>query len=167
MIVRGLNTISRGRTLQTYVLPPDTQWPRHTLPAWPPYTQPVATGSLVHVRGRSSDWRSGVARVISADESGGLLVAPVHGARAGQSYATTRRKAEQMHGRGEQAATLLVADTNSFRTLARSQLLPTDVALEIGCSHGHATQVLCARCVRACRSTHFTVSVHVSLFLSR
>ena len=59
-----------------------------------------------------------------------------------------RRKAELMRGRGpheEQPAILLCGETESFRMLARSQIIPTDTVLEVGCSYGLATKELAAR----------------------
>ena len=37
---------------ETYVLPPDDQWPRALLPAWPPYQALPPPGTLVYVRKR-------------------------------------------------------------------------------------------------------------------
>ena len=56
-----------------------------------------------------------------------------------------------MRGRGGRHAILLVGETESFRKLARSQVLPTDTVLEIGCSYGEATALIAtrARCVIA------------------
>ena len=125
----------------TYVCPPDDQWPRVLLPAWPPYEKAPEADSLVWVRGRGG----GVARVVSAhgDE---LRVCPLYGSRAGVPCEVPRRKAELMRGRGEeQPAILLCGETESFRMLARSQLLPTDTVLEVGCSYGLATKELAAR----------------------
>ena len=46
---RGLDALL---SCETYVLPPDDQWPRTLLPAWPPYNVPPQPGTLVYVRKR-------------------------------------------------------------------------------------------------------------------
>eukprot|EP00966_Prymnesium_polylepis_P000520 11958-Prymnesium_polylepis.1 len=59
--------------VDTFVLPPDDQWPRRTLPAWPPYLTSPAPGQLVCIRGSRG---AGASRVLSA-ESGMLSVQPL------------------------------------------------------------------------------------------
>ena len=59
-----------------------------------------------------------------------------------------RRKAELLRGRGERLAIMICGETETFRALARSQLLPTDSVLEIGCSYGEATALLGRRAAR-------------------
>eukprot|EP00966_Prymnesium_polylepis_P290221 6704123-Prymnesium_polylepis.1 len=53
-----------------------------------------------------------------------------------------------MRGRGVRPAVLLCGETESYRRLARSQVLPSDVVLEIGCSYGVATRSLATRASR-------------------
>lgn len=127
----------------TFLLPPDNQYPRVILPAWPPYLEAPPVGTLVCVRGSRG---CGVSRVAGLTEGGDLEVVPTSGPRAGVPTTTTRRKAECMRGRdAARPAVLLCSETESFRRLARSQVLASDVVLEIGCSYGMATRELAAR----------------------
>lgn len=63
-----------------------------------------------------------------------------------------RRKAEIMRGRradgSDRPAILICGETESFRRLARSQVLASDSIIEIGCSYGLATESLAARAQR-------------------
>lgn len=129
----------------TFVLPPDDQYPRILLPQWPPYAAPPPEGSLVCVRGSRG---AGVSKVVGTRGDDELIVQPVGGPRAGQSSAVPRRKAEIMRGFGNVPAICLCGETESFRRLARSQLLCTDSVLEIGCSYGRATTELASRAKR-------------------
>ena len=122
---------------EKYVLPPDDQWPRTSLPAWPPYEAAPDTGAM-RKRG------VGPSRVVNSSDDA-VIVEPLFGPRAGIAVAVARRKAEAMRGRGEREAVLLCGETNSFRALSRSQILPTDIVLEIGCSYGGATALLASR----------------------
>ena len=128
---------------ETYLLPPDDQWPRKLLPAWPPYNIAPEPGALVYVRKRGI----GAARVANeaAAAEDTILVEPLNRPGAGTPLQVARRKAEAMRGRGERRAVLLCGETESFRMLSRSQILPTDTVLEIGCSYGEATALLAAR----------------------
>ena len=134
-------SIARLADSATYVLPPDDQWPRILLPAWPPYATAPSAGSLVFVRGSRG---VGVSRVVSHEDDH-LTVAPTSGPKAGRAVQISRRKAELMRGRDGRPAILLCGDTESFRRLARSQLLPSDRVLEIGCSYGEATALLAVK----------------------
>ena len=126
----------------TFILPPDDQWPRALLPAWPPYAEPPKPGSMVCIRGS----RGYPARVIVGGDDE-LNVEAVSGPTVGMRTRVKRRKAEIMRGRGpsQPPAILLCGETESFRRLARSQVLSTDEVIEIGCSYGLATELLAAR----------------------
>lgn len=128
---------------ETYVLPPDDQWPRTLLPAWPPYTAPPQPGTLVYVRKRGIGPSRVAASVAGSDDA--IVVEPLFGPRAGAPLEVARRKAEVMRGRGQERAVLLCGETDSFRALSRSMVLPTDVVMEIGCSYGGATALLASR----------------------
>lgn len=136
----------------TYVIPPepkrppDDSWPLHTLRAWPPYEAALAPGQIVYLRGSRA--KVPIARVVSADGPDDLLVTPISdsGPQAGTVRSVPRRKAEMMRGRdGKKRALLLCSDTDSFRSLARSQVGTEDIVLEIGCSYGEATVALAKR----------------------
>lgn len=127
---------------KTYVLPPDDQWPRTLLPAWPPYTAPPQPGTLVYVRKRGVGPSRVTASVAVSDNA--IIVEPLFGPRAGEPLEVARRKVEVMRGRGEPAV-LLCGETDSFRALSRSQVLPTDIVMEIGCCYGGATALLASR----------------------
>ena len=131
---------------ETYVLPPDDQWPRALLPAWPPYQAPPPPGTLVYVRKRGVGSARVAASVARSDDA--IVVEPLFGPRAGAPLEVARRKAEVMRGRGPERAVLLCGETDSFRALARSMILPTDAVMEIGCSYGGATALLAARAKR-------------------
>ena len=128
---------------ETYVLPPDDQWPRTLLPAWPPYQAPPQPGTLVYVRKRGIGPSRVAASVAGSDDA--IVVEPLFGPRAGAPAEVARRKAEVMRGRDQERAVLLCGETDSFRALARSMILPTDVVMEIGCSYGGATALLASR----------------------
>ena len=128
---------------ETYVLPPDDQWPRTLLPAWPPYAAPPQPGTLVYVRKRGIGPSRVAASVAGSDDA--IVVEPLFGQRAGAPLEVARRKAEVMRGRGRERAVLLCGETDSFRALSRSMVLPTDVVMEIGCSYGGATALLASR----------------------
>ena len=91
------------------------------------------------MRGRRS---AGVAHVLEANEQD-LIVAPMTGSQ--KHVKVPRRTAERMRGRDQKPALLLCGETESFRRLARSQLLKSDSVLEIGCSYGLATASIAAR----------------------
>ena len=102
-----------------------------------------APGSLVHIRGSRS---VGLSRVIDVDGAEALTIEPCYGRKAGKPISVPRRKAELLRGRGgDRPAILLCSETESFRLLARSQLLPTDAVLELGCSYGEATALIAKR----------------------
>ena len=126
----------------TFGLPPDNQWPRVLLSAWPPYQTAPAPGTLVYVRGSRG---GGVARVVAVEDEQ-LTVSPMFGPKAGALVCAPRRKVEIMRGReAERHALLMCGETETFRQLARSQLLPGDRVLEIGCSYGEATSLITRR----------------------
>ena len=127
------------RDVATFLFPPDDQWPRVVLPAWPPYEAAPCPGLLVCERGTRG---VGASRVLSADADS-VIVEPLGGGRAARTI--SRRKAELMRGRHVRRAVLLCGETETFRRLARSQLLPSDRVLEIGCSYGEATSLLAKR----------------------
>ena len=137
---RGLDALL---SCETYVLPPDDQWPRTLLPAWPPYNVPPQPGTLVYVRKRGIGPSRVAASVAGSNDA--IVVEPLFGPRAGAPYEVARRKAEVMRGRGQERAVLLCGKTDSFRALSRSMILPTDVVMEIGCSYGGATALLASR----------------------
>ena len=101
-----------GRVLTFVQWPPDDQWPRLVLPAWPPYYAPVSAGALVYTRG--SRGIDGAATVLpsldsesdsdsSADEDK-VTIVPLFGPRAGVPKVLARRKVELVRGRGRNRA---------------------------------------------------------------
>ena len=135
----------------TFVFPPEPlipriRWPREVLAAWPPYTQPVEPGTLVYIRGARRG-QPRVARVRSIAESDADADDEMLVTYCDERYTARakRHRVEVIRGRdGSRPAVLLCEETDSFRRLARSQVLPTDAVLEVGCSFGHATSLLAA-----------------------
>lgn len=124
--------------LRTFVLPPEptsplSAWPHAARCAWPPYVQPLGRGEHAFIRKS----RSGPAFAQVVESDGDELLVLRNG--LDRSERVPRRRAERVHN---SSALLLCEETDSFRKLARSQVLPADGVLEVGCSSGHATALL-------------------------
>ncbi len=117
---------------------------------------PPRRGALVYVRGGGRA-RTGLAQVVEdpahvADgekvgEDDAVLVQCREGSLP--PFAAPLRKLTRLYGLPpSRAACCICAETSCYRSLARSQLVPDDIVVELGCSFGVATALLAARARR-------------------